>query len=661
MIKVSLYNGSKDTVGFEADYTKILAGIQTGRWQKDIQNLRTLLKNEGVYRYSQSKIHLPAATFAGTFTARNAAAIKTHSKMIVLDIDGITETQINNYKDSFKDDKFIHACFVSPSNLGIKILIKLQCEPTHHLAAFLALKEYFKGNYALTIDDSGKDISRLCFISYDPDLYLNEGSEPFIFDLKEIKLGPTIAKFDERPEKFKGYVISKDAKYAFGVCEKWTQRHHQYEQGNRNNYLHVLSCNLNRAGVHIDDALLMIYNNHSDLPFKEIEQCVHSAYRRASEHNSIDIYNTEESNLPDHIEDLGLTNEQEIIFNDTLKLKKAGIDNNMIAKLIKNFGIAFFGMTEKEVGDVMNKAVTAFKKGSGEFKNESASESLLQAISEYQDTGGVSTGVLEFDDILNGGLMPSCLYGMVGVGGSFKSLLAHCIGADLAKNGGLTIYFNMEMSRLQLMDRVVNKELGIELTNGLKNKTITEANVPEIILQLKDVLKDNFQIVTGSGFTQDSIVDIVRNCESKLNKKVSLIIVDGLSQLEDSKKDEIKSAIFNSGELKEVAKKSNAAVIVLVHTSGGINKHTRNTANYIRGNQKVSNNMDAIFCTSLLIDENSSNMDEGDILYRQGIFYVRLIDKRGSGLVASKIIRVHRPLKLEPLDIDPQAMEISVK
>jgi KaiC/GvpD/RAD55 family RecA-like ATPase len=659
-----MYKNSTDTVGAEVEYTKVLKAISGGKYQQDIQDLISLRESSGEERYTESKKMLPSVTFAGTFTKRAMDSLKEWSGMIILDIDGLSTAQVNHYKVAFAEDKHVHACFISPSQAGLKILIKVLnvVGPENHLRAFLALEDYFKNNYAVALDKSGKDISRLCYVSYDPEMYFNPDSEEFAFEPDKISTGPLVAKFDERPEKFKGYVISKDAKYAFKVCEQWTQRHHQYEAGNRNNYIHVLSCNLNRAGVDRNDAMLMIYNTYPDLPYKEIETTVNSSYRRESEHNTIDIYNTEANNLPEHTEDLGLDAQSETIYNDTVQLLNANVPKNLIAKLIKTFGISFFGMEEKEVGNVMNMAVKKHKDdlSTNSLDSTSADEALLRAIDSYKDTGGVSSLVPEIDAATNGGLMPGSFYGFIGKGGSFKSLLVQCIGAEGAKKDEVVLYLNGEMSELQLLDRMVNKELKLDLLGGLRTKTITRDDVPDIARRLKEILKDNFEMVSSTGWNKETICKTVQKIEAKLKKKVRLIIADGLTQMEDVKRDEIKSAIHNSGVLKEIAKESNVAVAALIHVSGGIEKHVRDTSKFVRGGDKVINNMDAMFCTSLLIDEMSSDMENGDLMYIKNKFYLRFIDKRGSGAIESKIIQVNRPMEMVVLDVDPAALEVKI-
>lgn len=656
MSNVSIYKDSTDIKGSIATCRNILNYIRDGRWADKVQKARDLYSSDKD-AYDQEKRNLPCAIFSGVFSKRSADGILEYSKTIVLDIDKLSQEEINDYKESFKGDGFIYSYFTSPSGFGLKVLVKLKCDQKDHLAAFLALEKHFKQNYAIVIDKSGKDISRLCYVSYDPELYINDEAQPFVFDIEEVsKSINTKRGFDDRPDKFKGHVLSSKADYNFKVCERWTQRTMQYEKGGRNNYIFLLACNANRCGIDQMDAALSIYNSYSDLPLKEIEAAIQSAYRKKSEFNTVDVYDLDKGILPK--EEVEMSVCEKNLYDDTIDFLSKGVKASKVCKFIKSYGQSM-DMTEEDVMTIFDKAKKKVEDGENPMNGLSAPDALMRAIESYHDNGGVPTGVIEFDEILNGGLMPGLVYGFIGVGGSYKSLFAQCVGSEFASTGGAILYVNSEMSELQLMDRVANKELGVFLQQDLKSKKITIQNALEVVEMLREKIKDKFTVVSGSGYNKKSIINEVNRIEES-GCKISLIIIDGLTQMEDTKNDEIKSAIHNSGELKEIAKTTNSAVVALIHTSGNISKHTRDTSKFVRGGSKVTNNLDAMICCSLLIDESSSNMDEGDLMYRQGMFYVRLIDKRGSGLVSSKIIKVNRPLSLEPLSIDPMAMEVKI-
>lgn len=675
-MEVSYYNGSTDIKGVVANYITILENIRSGKWKQNIDTLLSSSTDGREAEYAELKKSLPAVTFAGTFSERYDDKIISATGIIVLDIDDLSESQIKLYRMSFVSDNNIHAFFVSPSGKGMKIIVKYtdsmnfrvlspQVEEfkKKFLMLFLALEKYFLETYAINIDPSGKNVSRLCYISYDPNLYINTQSDVFTYPENYVEAPKTTNSFDERPERFKGYVLSKDAKYAFTVCEQWTQRHHQFEQGDRNNYVHVLSCNMNRAGIDFNDAILMVYNNYSELSFKELEQTVSSAYKRSSEFNTIDIYHTENENLPEHNEEYteGMTTEEETVYNDTTELLNSGVDLKVIGKLIKTFATVRLSMTEEKCSEVMNKAVVDSQDGTGEtLLYKSAEDTIMELMDNFSSVGGVSTLIPEFDVVMKGGFMPGQLYGFVGDGGTKKSLYAQYIGCETAKNNdGIVLYLNGEMSGMQLMDRVLNKELKIEFLDSISNGTLKKEDIPGLMEELNVILHNNFVIVNGKGWTSEMIIMTINDIEKKTKKKVVLVIADGITQMDDVKKNEILSAIHNSGELKAIALQCNVAVIALVHVSGGLPKYVRDTSTSVRGGAKMVNNMDAVFCTSLCVDGANSKID--NVTYLNNLFYIRLIDKRGSGEVVNTIASIVRPMELIVTDYEPNRMDIKLE
>lgn len=63
----------------------------------------------------------------------------------------------------------------------------------HHWA-FNKLEEMFKADYNITLDASGKDITRLCFMSWSPELRLKDTFEKYDVDLEEMKATKKVRK-----------------------------------------------------------------------------------------------------------------------------------------------------------------------------------------------------------------------------------------------------------------------------------------------------------------------------------------------------------------------------------------------------------------------------------------------------------------------------------
>jgi len=131
------------------------------------------------------KKDLDYVTFSGTFSpARLAANLKNHSGFIVVDFDHIADVAM--LRIQFQADPYVAACFVSPSGKGLKCVVKCKVDAQNHKAVFADLAAYFNNVYRLSkeeqVDVSGSDPSRACFLSWDPDAWLNP--EPKTYTIK---------------------------------------------------------------------------------------------------------------------------------------------------------------------------------------------------------------------------------------------------------------------------------------------------------------------------------------------------------------------------------------------------------------------------------------------------------------------------------------------
>ncbi|NPD86438.1 VirE protein [Lentimicrobium sp. L6] len=112
-------------------------------------------------------------TFSGTFSKRNDKALLSHSGLLTIDIDHISN--IDSLKDSLLQDQYFETelLFISPSGDGLKWIIPIDISKAKHQDFFKAVSNYIRQTYQLEVDQSGKDISRACFIPHDAAVYIN--------------------------------------------------------------------------------------------------------------------------------------------------------------------------------------------------------------------------------------------------------------------------------------------------------------------------------------------------------------------------------------------------------------------------------------------------------------------------------------------------------
>lgn len=129
--------------------------------------------------YEGLKKSLPSLTWAGTFARRHKEALESPSGLAGMDIDGIDNAE--QVREMFRDDPHVYGAFVSPSGCGVKAIYRIEqpADDADHKRIFDALAARIRERYGLEVDQSGKDISRLCFMGYDPHAWNRDDAEIF--------------------------------------------------------------------------------------------------------------------------------------------------------------------------------------------------------------------------------------------------------------------------------------------------------------------------------------------------------------------------------------------------------------------------------------------------------------------------------------------------
>lgn len=152
----------------------ILSLIRDGHCKSQVLELRKLLESDKLKEYDKSKKALPAFTPSGVFAdGRKLENLLQYNNCIILDIDKLEQDKLVQVKSLVCKCPYTYACFISPSNKGLKIIVVSDVPSSDHKKAFNLIKEYYERMLQIEIDKSGKDITRLCFMSWDPELFIN--------------------------------------------------------------------------------------------------------------------------------------------------------------------------------------------------------------------------------------------------------------------------------------------------------------------------------------------------------------------------------------------------------------------------------------------------------------------------------------------------------
>ena len=277
----------------QKDILKILDDIKTGTYRNAITYLRKSLAEDKKEAAERAKKSLPAFTPSATFKGgRKMEFLTNYNALVVLDIDKITKEKLTECKEKLQSNEYVFAAFTSPSGNGLKVFVKVTTDKTDHKETFLKLQTYFENLLQLEIDKSDKDITRLCFFSYDPELYLNENAEVFTDNPKpevchsEHSEGIS-CKADEQREGISKHQSNPPAGYdaLYTHCIQFTEKKYQFVEGSRNYFVFTLANNLNRKGVPESLALGYILADY-DYNTQEVMTAVKSAYSNSSEHGT---------------------------------------------------------------------------------------------------------------------------------------------------------------------------------------------------------------------------------------------------------------------------------------------------------------------------------------------------------------------------------------
>jgi len=149
----------------------VYSWIRSGKFRKITKKLRSLQKKKETRNFKA--VSFDYVTFSGTFTKRTDKELQEHSGLLTIDFDHITD--LAALKQHLLEDEYFETelLFVSPSGDGLKWIIPIDISEFSHQEYFRAVSAYIQQTYQIEIDQSGKDISRACFLPYDPVAHIN--------------------------------------------------------------------------------------------------------------------------------------------------------------------------------------------------------------------------------------------------------------------------------------------------------------------------------------------------------------------------------------------------------------------------------------------------------------------------------------------------------
>jgi len=286
----------------------------------------------------------------------------------------------------------------------------------------------------------------------------------------------------------------------------------------------------------------------------------------------------------------------------------------------------------------------------------------------YAKENPLHFGFNKVDEVLDGDLRGKVV-AILGLAGSKKSLLAaQCcnINAEMHKTRG--VISNMEMDNISGLDRLMDFAVDHHETgNGLVKiqaskyfkQQLDRGNQGQIVAALSGALKTfygNNLLINGTSQMTIEMYDTLIQHTIKKFGTIDMLMVDGMSMTGESGSETERYSKVSSG-LKMLAKKYKILISVICHvskTSGGkaVTPHTRDLRPFVRGSQKIIDDLDICICMSLLQDNDNPGG------YEDELGYLWMHDKRGTGKVVKLIYEFNKMnLLMSETAIDPDMME----
>lgn len=265
----SLFNTKETSYKLSVDdvYLRIRDGV--GGTKELIEKIRSCsVKDER----NELKKQLKAILFSGEFNQRNDASLEKHSGLMITDFDEFeSEEKLLEWRKKLIECEFSFMVFTSPSGNGLKAVIRIpESTIEDHPLRHVAFEKYINCEY---FDKVNKNVSRVCFESYDPDIYINQYAKVF----EEISVSEGFEYMKRTPIVIlqnEQEIINRIMKFDFGGS---------FVAGNRNNYIFNVACCFSKYGVDKESCINYLWNNvvHGDFEHDEFLQTIKSAYKKA--------------------------------------------------------------------------------------------------------------------------------------------------------------------------------------------------------------------------------------------------------------------------------------------------------------------------------------------------------------------------------------------
>ena len=176
----SYYENVKSNRNQVITLAQFVTAIRSGRWKKAVEDFRRL-KAEGRLKEAESiKGGLPGIVSAGVCEGGHSKQnVVSFSLFLMLDIDDY-EGDIHELIHKLSEIPWVQAAWISVSGTGAKaeVAVEVDSVEEYEKQAYPIVSQYFSRLLDTPMDMHCRDLSRICYASYDPDAFYKETECP---------------------------------------------------------------------------------------------------------------------------------------------------------------------------------------------------------------------------------------------------------------------------------------------------------------------------------------------------------------------------------------------------------------------------------------------------------------------------------------------------
>gem|GEM_PF-537375 len=295
---------------YETDFYTEMFNIKNGKYFEQVRAIREEPDHEK--RQEIKGKTLNALTISATVDKYRKTTNCKHTGLLNIDVDPKENTEITDWpytRDLIFELPGVVASFLSVSGKGVTFVVKI--DPKQHKDTFYSIKDELYDNLNIVIDKGTHDISRLRYVSFDPDLKIRTDydqvpvtvpSQAYLFNKSQQKRITTVYET----------VTEKDSDECFRLAVKKAEsKYGTFSDGCKHYFLTIVAGACNVRGMsekYCGQKVVEYYSHLTNISIEDLLQPVKNVYRTYKSQFDTAEAKNKSARLNDHIASSIVTN-----------------------------------------------------------------------------------------------------------------------------------------------------------------------------------------------------------------------------------------------------------------------------------------------------------------------------------------------------------------